>query len=466
MVYKHQEGNKRVKTILFLLAIVGLLYSADHCVRPGATGTGSGEDWTNAYEALPAVLVRGDTYYLADGTYPSYTFNDAVSGTSVISVVKASITSHGTSTGWDDAYGDGEAVMYPMYITTGYHTIDGAYRTSKSSGYGIRVIVNGQSAPTTQEHGITTSNVAGITIKYINFDGDSITYPGFTDSYAVKNGYEQVAGGSNLYIGYCYFHHFVGPMSRTRNLSGVIFEHNYYHDNRSIAAVHGDAIQAWGTSNYATSFENSVIRYCEFNDIEGTAVINLAWGIKNMHIYGCLTTQTSIDTGTGLGFASPYDGPVENLYIYNNTFANVSVDKMYMVVQADGTVVDSSAFAFNNLWYNCTPSNCVGINGFHEENNILINSSKLFNYTPDASSQVITNGDSPFIDSTSNFQLSSELAGKALSGEIWWNITYDSGDDVLGTVYGSDGVWDVGAFEFEAGGNPVTPTKRGYGWLR
>ena len=60
-------------TILFV-AIFGVAASAEaanHYVRQGAGG--SGGDWTNAYSDLPSTLTRGDTYYVADGTYSSHT---------------------------------------------------------------------------------------------------------------------------------------------------------------------------------------------------------------------------------------------------------------------------------------------------------------------------------------------------------------------------------------------------------
>jgi parallel beta-helix repeat protein len=57
-------------------------------VRAGAIGNGTGSDWTNAITQLPATLTRGYTYYIADGSYGSYTFDDAVSGTQVITLKK------------------------------------------------------------------------------------------------------------------------------------------------------------------------------------------------------------------------------------------------------------------------------------------------------------------------------------------------------------------------------------------
>ena len=42
-----------------------------HYVRAGATGLNNGSDWNNAWTSLPATLVRGDTYYIADGRMES-----------------------------------------------------------------------------------------------------------------------------------------------------------------------------------------------------------------------------------------------------------------------------------------------------------------------------------------------------------------------------------------------------------
>ena len=68
--------------------------AANHYVRAGATGSASGNDWTNAYTALPSSLIRGDTYYIADGSYAGYIFNTAASGTTLITIKKTVITDH------------------------------------------------------------------------------------------------------------------------------------------------------------------------------------------------------------------------------------------------------------------------------------------------------------------------------------------------------------------------------------
>ena len=85
------------KMLLFaLLLLVPLqVFGVDKYVRQGASGSGSGADWINAYSSLPAALVRGDTYYVADGSYGGYSFDDTVSGSTAITIKKATIANHG-----------------------------------------------------------------------------------------------------------------------------------------------------------------------------------------------------------------------------------------------------------------------------------------------------------------------------------------------------------------------------------
>src|SRR5687768_17254029 len=73
---KGTRSAYRVTFVALCLFAASAALAADRYVRQGATGSGNGSDWTNAYTSLPASLVRGDTYYVADGTYAGYTFDD------------------------------------------------------------------------------------------------------------------------------------------------------------------------------------------------------------------------------------------------------------------------------------------------------------------------------------------------------------------------------------------------------
>ena len=78
---------KKIMAGVLLVLTFSILPATNHYIRPGATGTGS--DWANALGALPSRLTRGDTYYLADGKYGNYEFNDKESGTLFIYIKKA-----------------------------------------------------------------------------------------------------------------------------------------------------------------------------------------------------------------------------------------------------------------------------------------------------------------------------------------------------------------------------------------
>ena len=91
-------------------------HAANHYIRDGGSGslagTGNCADWTttNACDDLPATMVRGDTYYIAGGSYGSHDFS-ALAGTSYVFLQKSTVADHGTATGWLDAYASPTAVF-------------------------------------------------------------------------------------------------------------------------------------------------------------------------------------------------------------------------------------------------------------------------------------------------------------------------------------------------------------------
>ena len=125
---------------IFLFLIVSVS-AANHYVRQGASGNGN--DWSNAYGSLPSTLVRGDTYYVADGSYGGYGFNDADSGTTLITIKKATASDHGTSTGWQSSFGDGQVIFTStISFSSGYYVLDGQTGGgpgSWKSGFGFKV---------------------------------------------------------------------------------------------------------------------------------------------------------------------------------------------------------------------------------------------------------------------------------------------------------------------------------------
>ncbi len=110
--YLNRDHRSQLKRVLTCIALVILsllsVEAADKYVRKGATGTGTGADWTNAYTEFNQVTTSGlpgFAVYVAAGTYTTNlpTFNNIDNWT----LKRATIASHGASTGWNNAY-DGQ----------------------------------------------------------------------------------------------------------------------------------------------------------------------------------------------------------------------------------------------------------------------------------------------------------------------------------------------------------------------
>ena len=124
------KQSKRPEVIVALLVMASVLLvataeGADRYVRQGATGNGSGSDWTNACPGFTgacamSALVRGDTYYVADGNYGILTLNKAESGSATITIKKAILADHGTDAGCSDVFGDGQAVFGDIFAISNY----------------------------------------------------------------------------------------------------------------------------------------------------------------------------------------------------------------------------------------------------------------------------------------------------------------------------------------------------------
>lgn len=257
---------KKLNLILFIVLITGLTpsisQSATKFVRAGATGSNSGTDWTNAYNALPTTFVRGDTYYVADGIYGGYEFNTANSGTSVITIKKATVADHGTETGWNSTYGDGQAT-FGNYIAffTNYWVFDGVSGTDYLPGHGF-VVDNSATSGTTL---ILFGNPGGSGVTNITVSHVDVIGRGYNQTIVNDRGfYFNSTGNSNFTIS----HNFVsgvGVPFLTRQVNGMLVEYNQIEGNHSQAAAHGEP---WSD----TASDNVVFRYNRIKNPEGTAV--------------------------------------------------------------------------------------------------------------------------------------------------------------------------------------------------
>ncbi|MGZ3797636.1 MAG: hypothetical protein ACXVB1_14790 [Pseudobdellovibrionaceae bacterium] len=433
--------------LLFFANLIGasLSEAANHYVKAGATGLGNGIDWTNAYIALPANLVRGDTYYISSGNYPSHTFEDPLSGSAIITIKKATSSDHGTETGWQAAYGTGQAVFNSILtFNTGNYIFDGQTRNESNwfdgTAYGFQVYHNNtldQNIVIGPNGGPAANN---ITIQYVYINAPYHDLP--TTQTIRQCAIDTDTYGGPQHSGLVFRRMYVYGSNNVwflRSTDGAIVEYSASYGAASNGMNHGEVV------NLYYSGVNAIIRYNQFKEEfigdGGTALVAITDGGDGLQFYGNVADHFQVGDasvgfdGYGKGYTSNHNR------VYNNTFAN-SVG--YNAGTAWGGGVDN--LVYNNLFINCpiVSFDSLGLgsaddyNGFSDSNargemNAVINipTSVFSNY------------------SGGDYRLASAVGpGYALAAP--YNV------DMLGVLRGASGMWDLGAFEY--GGSAPSPT--------
>jgi hypothetical protein len=406
-------------------------------VRAGSAGNGS--TWAAALPNLPATLTRGATYFIADGTYGPLTLDTPNAGNSRITLLKATASNHGTSTGWLPAYGDGQASFGQVNLTTDFWTIDGARRdeTNWADGAAYGFAVSGV---------FTNALVFGhasddVTIRYTNLGPDD----GTTNQASYS--------GAVVYVG-----------GFTETAENWLLQRNYIHNGRAMGQMAGTNHFVWEYNWLAKNWEKSGIRHqagratnmvyrynifkdvCQGNQLDPssghscTAILgwygngpgveqfsgskvygNIFWDSIGTVFYSTAAIWMGGDRSQQYGGA--YQDDCSNCEVMNNTFVGVGrLTTGQIAIRYDG--VKTGSQARNNLWFGfgssytgCTAAAC--------SNNMTSTNPGIF---------VNANG--------GDFRLSADGAagqGMPLSAPF----THD-----LRAVMRGAGTWDVGALEF------------------
>ena len=435
------------KIILFTL--IGLFIASNafatvYYVRAGATGDDTGLNWDDAYTQLPEDLERGATYYIADGEYSSYTFDDEEDGEKYIIIKKAIESDHGASDGWNSSYGDGQAVFVSLTIETGYYRLDGQRGNGKDAlSYGFSILPHNCTSPdpVIDIYFPSELSMGDIEIKYFNLEGCGEEYND-TKQVAIK---ARTSAHSNFNISHNYIHEHCVAISIDA-LSDSVIEHNYIQNGWAKQGVcNCDAV--------ATHFSPgpNILRYNTvdaFPKDGGTGVFIFGKspptgnGDKFWEIYGNVVFNSIASNGV---FASDGDGELSDSVIYNNTIVNCGGSNAGVTYG-----LGSNNTLFNNIWYN-NKSNTIALGDNHDYNWFYDN------WRTDRPEPEWILLDPDLMASEDNAQLGTEdlfidwqggdfrLKEATLPG-----IVFDWMDDIDpdGNTRGEDGVWDRGAFEF------------------
>lgn len=426
-----------LKIILFTLCLlsgyIDSAFSANHYICSVATGSDDGSDWTNAFPTVPSDLTRGDTYYIAGGTYPAFTLN-AVSGTDYITVKKATASAHGTETGWQASYGTDQAVFSPIVnILCNYLIFDGVTGSADNdSTYGFKIIS-------------TVSDCTG-GIKLISFQVTPVSYIQISHVYFKNCGSSQDYGQNGIYnapatattnmtISNNYF------LDSTvhvliRNWNNCVFENNFFGANWSSASQHGEQISP-GVSCNDIIFRNNIFKDAVGYTIGMHADDNNRWQVyNNLVINGdFVAVFGSADSGT--------TDVWKNSSLHHNTIINATIGGYGVFFVGNSTnPTGFKSSAYNNLFYGCSAPGFAngGFTGV-VDHGYSLHYLSTGSFDDDEAGTVQLIETDPLTDAAGgNYNLKAHTtAGKTDLGSPY-NIDYAGNSRI---------VWDRGAYEYQ-----------------
>ena len=327
---------------------------ANICVGPSASGNGSGSDWNNimAWNGTPA---RGDTWYLENGSYSSQTFSVATSGSTLITIKKATVADHGTSTGWSDAMAGQSLFTGEIGFESSYWVFDG--QTGGGAGnwngnvtpFGFKIYEPTDGAALIRI-GYVNSGIHDITVRHVDMQGEG--GPSSSGGAYSNDGIAIYYNVTNVTVSFVWMHG-IGrcPVFMTDGAGNVLFEGFYVQSYFGSSSVHSEVLSDGGGSNSTgdTTFRNSLVV-----DIESTG--GLMWDnggtpTSHLYVYGNVFYKPSgavwsLANGVIGGWTGANGEQMYNVYVYNNTFVNIDYLPLGNFPQVYG-----GCMAKNNLFY-------------------------------------------------------------------------------------------------------------------
>lgn len=453
----------KILSILFVFFALNS-FSANVHVRDG--GTGDGSAWDNALDDLPANLTRGNTYYLGDGVYADHTFDEPLSGTTLIIIKKAVASDHGTETGWLSTYGDGEAIFEGRCWTFGasggtygYITIDGQHGTLRVPGsYGIRIRTT------------ASESRANTTMLFLGGDVTALNNVSILNVEADFNDGEP-AIDTNI-SGY------VGFFSPCNNL---LFQNNYVHHSTGAGIFVREGANPWNRRNMTNVslvdvvFENMGGGGGNVPGMEAHWEVTWLTGIVNLdlirvqliNLFGPVNGQTG-----GLMIGGNDNVRIVNFKGFNEIGA--TQDGQGLAVGNDGYIASWNGLPYENTGISIIGSSFIDLpsnarvdftdsTNFTNQNNLYYTAGFTVSGATVNSHNAFGGGVTAFGTSTQTGLTTAIFNDYAnddftLASGTTAGVTLASPFDIDGSgeTRGVDGVWDRGWDEFNSGGGGTT----------
>lgn len=494
-----------LRTLLtcILLVVATASYAADQIlyVRDGGEGT-TCADWSTAHacdqlstaEALVNRTANDSvTIYVADGTYLGATIDAAVSGTKTLTIKKATASEHGTATGWDNAYGDGQATFQwvtrtdavltatAIRLITSYVTIDGGvlmgavndidsygfifkYPADMNTNYIAGSNLSSIKAPDTSQTNRTMSNIK-ILRSAIEGPGDISCING-TPHACPNAGIAMMSTNASTYeIANNYFYGwtvqitFYGP-------ENVTIHDNYFSSNSSGSAAHGEQIVPGDTDNvliYNNFFYNSKTAVVGYHGKPGQTVENTRHKVYNNIVYKYQAAGTADYLTVGFGCNDTgLSNTMVGAQIHHNTFVDV---KLLSAVAA-GTVSDvdtKKSYAYNNLFYNCASPRMDNTGktagAIVHDNNAYLKCTGTYNNADETAPQVDTEATSAIFTNYASGDYTIAAANQyAIDHIIGKGTTLASPFDIDKAGVSRTAPYDIGAYDVGGSADSTAPT--------
>ena len=441
--YIHNIRTKMLMGTLLIILFVLISqpsYAANWFVRPDGTtyGYGNGSDWTNALEGFGSInwssITCGDTIWVAGGTYNEHLYLDKTCTNSTRTYIRrarSDATECTSAAGW--SAGMDSTVLQDQYSirveagkTAKYITVSGK-TTSSGGDHGWHVDYKGMTSGSGINF-VDTSTTEYLVFEYLDLEG-----PGYVTLTSDCRGMDLTP-----YPG----------SGQPRKSSNNTFSHIKIWD-------WGSAIyNAWSDSNvweylevydiycvntadyhpngmYIIASDNGTVRYSTWR--KGPNGYWVGEGIffnsstDGWEVYGNLFVDLDNSTQKALNVKSV----VTNLKIFNNTFYNVA-NTFYKAAEGCGTGSENR----NNIFYDSGGNKTCGTA-----------SNNLDQSSPD-----------PFVDSAGDDFRIVETVGTGYPRNAGTNLSAYFTLDRDGNEFGADGTWDIGAYEYDSGVTPTTPT--------
>jgi len=333
----HKKLFLGLLVVLFCIATNSVVV-ADIYVRSGAGGSNNGTDWANAYTSLSTAesnVTRGETIWIAEGSYGSVTYNVPGSGTTLITVKKATDDAHGAASDWSSTYGDGQVTMAsPILFDSPWWVLDGVIW----EGFWID-LDNGYGGSCGSECGCVHVSSSGdnVVIKGSRFDGNYNHAAEYSLSFLDP---------TNLTLEYCHFYklpwqdHFSGRLSGTFTITrSVINMLDWSGSAPDVAGAHMDTMNPWiGSGGWNLVFNRNIVYELRGNMFlfqedgqmgDVTAVYNIFADIAH----------PVLRLGSG-------NAGVSSVTYYNNVFYDTITQQMDNVTEKNNIFMNSGSYEY------------------------------------------------------------------------------------------------------------------------